>query len=60
MRELRNNNVNIAYILEARIPESGHSVIMVPGEDACYHFYHSGEVDNTGMHGVVIAPNETV
>ncbi len=57
MRELRKCNVNIAYVLEAGIPESGHSVITVPGEDACYHVYHSGEVDNTGMHGVAIAPN---
>ncbi len=54
MRELRKYNANIAYNLEARIPESGHSVIKVPGEDACYH---SGEGDNTGRHGVAITPN---
>ncbi len=40
---------------EVRIPVSGHSVIMVPGEEACYHLYHSGVVDNTGRHGVTIA-----
>ncbi len=36
MRELRKYKVNIAYILEAGIPESGHSVIKISGEDACY------------------------
>ncbi len=60
MRELHKYNVNIAYVLEADIPESGHSAIKISGENACYHLYHGGEVDNTGRHGVAIAPNETV
>ncbi len=27
----------------------------MPGEDACYHLYHSGVVYNTGRHCVAIA-----
>ncbi len=44
---------------EVRIPDNGHSVIKVPSEEACYHLYHSGVVDNTGRHGVAIALSET-
>ncbi len=58
MWELRKNNVDIACILEVRIPGSGHSAIKVPGEEACYHLYHSGMIDNTGRHGVAIALSE--
>ncbi len=53
MRELRKYNVNIV-----RIPDSGLSVIKMPGEEACYHLYQSGVVDNTGRHGVAIALSE--
>ncbi len=42
MRELRKYNVDIACLSEVRIPNSGHSVIKVPDEEACYHLYHSG------------------
>ncbi len=35
--ELRKYNVDIACLSEVRIPDSGHSVIKVPGEEACYH-----------------------
>ncbi len=55
MRELRKHNADIACLSEVRIPDSGHSVIKVPGDEACYHLYHSGVVDNTGRHGVAIA-----
>ncbi len=58
MRELRKYNVDIACLSEVRIPDSGHSVIKVPGKEACYHLYHSGVVDNTGRHGVAIALGE--
>ncbi len=54
MRELRKYSMNIARCLEVRMPDSGHSVIKVPGEEASYHLYHSGVVDNTGRHGVAI------
>ncbi len=47
MRELRKYNVDIDCLSEVRIPDSGHSVIKLPGEEACYHLYHSGVVDNT-------------
>ncbi len=47
MRELRKYNVDIACLSEIKIPDSGHSVIKVPGEEACHHFYHRGEVDKT-------------
>ncbi len=33
-------------------------MIKVPGEEACYHLYHSGVVDNTGRCGLAIALNE--
>ncbi len=35
-----------------------YNVIEVPGEEACYHLYHSGVVDNTGRYGMVIALSE--
>ncbi len=51
MRELRKYNADIADLLEVRIPDSGYSVIKVPDEEACYHLYHNGVVDNSGRHG---------
>ncbi len=30
----------------------------MPVEEACYHLYRSGVVDNTGRHGVAIALGE--
>ncbi len=33
-------------------------MIKVPGEEAYYHLYHSGVVDNTGRHDVAIALSE--
>ncbi len=50
--------MNIACLSEIRIPDSGDSVIKVPGEEACYHLYHSGVVGETGRHGVAIALSE--
>ncbi len=41
MRELQKYNVDIACLSEVRIPDSSHSVIKVPGEETCYHLYHS-------------------
>ncbi len=41
--------------MKVRITDSGHSEIKVPGEEACYHLFHIGVVDNTGRHGVAIA-----
>ncbi len=58
MRELQKYNVDIACLSEVRIPDSGHSVIKVAGEEACYHLYHIGVVDNTGRHGIAIALSE--
>ncbi len=58
MRELCKYGVDIACISKVRIPDSGHSVINVPSEDAFYHLYHSGVVDNIGRHGVAIALSE--
>ncbi len=55
MRELRKYKVDIACLSEVRIPDSGHSVIKVPDEEACYHLCHSGVVDNFGRQGVAIA-----
>ncbi len=58
MRELRKYNVDIACLSGVRIPDSGHSVIKVPCEEACYHPYHSGVVDNTRRYGEAIALSE--
>ncbi len=60
MRELRKYNVDIACLLEVRIPDRGHSLIKVPGEVAFYYLYHSGVVDNTGWYGVAITLSEAV
>ncbi len=58
MRELRKYIVDIVCLSKVRITASGHSVIKVPGEEACYHLYHSRVVENTGRHGVEIALSE--
>ncbi len=58
MRGLRKYDVDIACPLEVRTPDSVHSVIKVPGEDYCYHPFHSGVVDNSGRHDIAIAPSE--
>ncbi len=60
MRELRKYNVDIACLSKVRIPDSGHSAINVPGEEAFYHLYHIGVVDNIGRHGVAIALGEAI
>ncbi len=52
MRELRQYNLDIAYLSEVRMPGNGPSVINVPGEDTCYHFY------NRGRRNVAIALSE--
>ncbi len=57
-RELRKYSVGIGCLLEVIILDSGQSVTKVPGEEACYHLYHVGVVDNTGRHGVAIALSE--
>ncbi len=51
-------HVDIACLSKVRITDSGHSVIKVPGEKACYHLYHSGVIENTGTRGVAIALSE--
>ncbi len=58
MLELRKYNVNIACLSEVRIPDSGHSVIKVTGEEARYHIYHCEAVGNSGRHGLAIALSE--
>ncbi len=58
MRELRKYGMDIARFLEVRIPDSGHSVIKVPGEEAPYDLYHNGVVDNSGRHGIAISPSD--
>ncbi len=55
MWELRKNNVNIACLSEVGIPDSGHSVTKVPGEESCYHLYLRGMIDKIGKHGIAIA-----
>ncbi len=58
MRKLRKYNVDIVCLSEVRIPNSGHSVIKMPGEEACFHLFHSGVVHTSGRHGVAIAVSE--
>ncbi len=48
-------NVDIACLSEVIAPGSGHSVVKVSGEKACYHHYRSEVIDNTGRYGVAIA-----
>ncbi len=60
MCELWKQNASIACLPEIRIPDSDHSVIKAPGEDACYRFYHSGVVDSNGSHGVNVGLGFTV
>ncbi len=43
MLELRKCDADIACLSEVRIPGNGLSVIGVPGEETCYHVYHSGQ-----------------
>ncbi len=58
MRELRKHNVDIVCLSKVRITEIGQTVIKVPGEEVCYHLFHSGVVDNTGRHGEAIGLSE--
>ncbi len=51
-------NVDIAFLLEVRIPDRGHSLIKVPGEEVCYYLCYSGVGDNTGRYGVAITLSE--
>ncbi len=57
MRELRKYS---ARLLEIRIPDDGDSVINVPGEETCYHLYHSRVVEIATRYGVSIAASEAV
>ncbi len=41
MLELRKCNMDVTCLSKARIPDSGHSVIMVPGGESCSNLYHS-------------------
>ncbi len=41
-----------------RIPDDGHPVIKVPGEETCYHLYHSEVMEITTRYGVSIAVSE--
>ncbi len=47
--------MDVACLSKVRITGSGHSVIKVPGEEACYHLHHNEVVDNSGRNGVAIA-----
>ncbi len=50
--------MDIAYLSEVRIPDSGHLVIKVLGVEARYHIYHSRLVDNSRRHCVSNALSE--
>ncbi len=52
MREFQKHSMDIVCLWEVRIPDSGHSMSKVPGEESCYHLYHSGVVNNTERHGM--------
>ncbi len=58
MRKLLKYIVNIACLSEFIIPGDSHSVIKVPGEEACCHLCHSELVGITGRHGVASALSE--
>ena len=47
--------IDIACLSETRLADSGHTVIKVPQAETHYHLYHSGVMDNSGLHGVAIA-----
>ncbi len=50
--------MDIACLSKVRITDSGHLVIKVPGEEACYQLYRSGVAENTGRHDVEITLSE--
>ncbi len=51
IQELRKHNVDSACLSEVGIPDSGHPVIKVLGEEAFYYLYHSGvEVCSIRIH----------
>ncbi len=45
--------------MDVIVPDCDHSVVRIPGEDACFHLYHSGIVDISCRQGVAIAQSET-
>ncbi len=52
----RKDDVHVAYWNVRTLQDNG--VIKVSGEEACYHLYNSGVLDNTGRHGLEIALSE--
>ena len=51
------STVSIACLSEIRLPGSDPRCIKVPGADTCYWQYHTGPQDNSGKHGVRLAPS---
>ncbi len=58
MRKLQKYNVDVVCLSKVRIPDIGHTVIKVPGEESYFRLYHIEVVDNWGRYGVVIALSE--
>ncbi len=58
MRELQKYNADIACLPEVRIPDIGHFVIKVPGEESYFRLYHIEVVNNWGRYDAVIALTE--
>ncbi len=46
MRELQKKHIDIACLSKIRIPDSGHFVIKVPGEESYFRMYHIEVVDS--------------
>ena len=55
MRILNTCNIDVAWLSEVRISESGRININVPQSDKSYDLYYSGISDNSGLYGVASA-----
>nr|VZI26907.1 unnamed protein product [Spirometra erinaceieuropaei] len=48
-------NVDVCWLSDVRLPDSGSREIKIPGVESYFALYHSGPRDSSGRHGVAIA-----
>ncbi len=56
MQELQ--EYNLAGLTDVIISDCDPPVVRISGEDAYFHFYHSGTVDASDQDGITIALSE--
>nr|VZI14666.1 unnamed protein product [Spirometra erinaceieuropaei] len=54
-RSLDPYNVDVCFLSEVRLPDSGSREIKIPGVESHFTLYHSGSSDSSGRHAVAVA-----